>query len=102
MSGFSGYKYISVAGIADVRRLPTAKPQGLLFPLRLHWQLRAVPPVGVEPTLGTLLGGRPLPLGYGGGFIIPPVQLPNRGVTTTSSIILPSGCVYCIQIAERD
>ena len=31
-----------------------------------------VPPVGVEPTLGTLLGGRPLPLGYGGGFIIPP------------------------------
>src|SRR5271166_129989 len=39
----------------------------------------SVPPVGVEPTLGTLLGGRPLPLGYGGGFIIPPVQLPNRG-----------------------
>ena len=30
-----------------------------------------VPPVGVEPTLGTLLGGRPLPLGYGGGPIIP-------------------------------
>jgi hypothetical protein len=31
----------------------------------------AVPPVGVEPTLGTLLGGRPLPLGYGGLVIIP-------------------------------
>ena len=30
-----------------------------------------VPPVGVEPTLGTLLGGRPLPLGYGGDHIIP-------------------------------
>ena len=30
-----------------------------------------VPPVGVEPTLGTLLGGRPLPLGYGGLVIIP-------------------------------
>jgi hypothetical protein len=41
-------------------------------------------PVGVEPTLGTLLGGRPLPLGYGGGFIIPPVQLPNRRVAKTS------------------
>jgi len=25
-----------------------------------------VPPVGLEPTLRTLLGGRPLPLGYGG------------------------------------
>ena len=30
-----------------------------------------VPPVGVEPTLGTLLGGRPLPLGYGGFMRIP-------------------------------
>src|SRR5690348_4859716 len=30
-----------------------------------------VPPVGVEPTLGTLLGGRPLPLGYGGWIRIP-------------------------------
>src|SRR5581483_3695380 len=30
-----------------------------------------VPPVGVEPTLGTLLGGRPLPLGYGGWDMIP-------------------------------
>jgi hypothetical protein len=30
-----------------------------------------VPPVGVEPTLGTLLGGRPLPLGYGGWAMIP-------------------------------
>ncbi len=28
--------------------------------------LRLVPPVGFEPTLRTLLGGRPLPLGYGG------------------------------------
>src|SRR5690348_5751401 len=32
---------------------------------------RGVPPVGVEPTLGTLLGGRPLPLGYGGWVMIP-------------------------------
>jgi len=30
-----------------------------------------VPPVGFEPTLGTLLGGQPLPLGYGGGVIVP-------------------------------
>ena len=30
-----------------------------------------VPPVGVEPTRGTLLGGRPLPLGYGGWVMIP-------------------------------
>jgi hypothetical protein len=29
-----------------------------------------VPPVGFEPTLRTLLGGRPLPLGYGGAPII--------------------------------
>ena len=29
-----------------------------------------VPPVGFEPTLRTLLGGRPLPLGYGGALII--------------------------------
>jgi hypothetical protein len=46
---------------------------------------QCVPPVGVEPTLRTLLGGRPLPLGYGGGTIILRVQLPNRGVTTTAS-----------------
>src|SRR5262249_47498647 len=32
---------------------------------------KGVPPVGVEPTLGTLLGGRPLPLGYGGWVMIP-------------------------------
>lgn len=31
----------------------------------------AVPPVGLEPTLVTLLGGLPLPLGYEGGTIIP-------------------------------
>jgi len=37
-----------------------------------------VPPVGVEPTLGTLLGGRPLPLGYGGETILSRAQLPNR------------------------
>ena len=30
----------------------------------------AVPPVGLEPTLALLLGGRPLPLGYGGWPII--------------------------------
>src|SRR5690242_8354481 len=33
--------------------------------------MTGVPPVGVEPTLGTLLGGRPLPLGYGGWVMIP-------------------------------
>jgi hypothetical protein len=33
--------------------------------------LGLVPPVGLEPTLGTLLGGRPLPLGYGGLTRIP-------------------------------
>ena len=32
--------------------------------------LLIVPPVGLEPTLRTLLGGRPLPLGYGGVLII--------------------------------
>src|SRR5215467_4028296 len=45
---------------------------------------RGVPPVGVEPTLGTLLGGRPLPLGYGGAVMIPPrvrtiLAQPNGG-----------------------
>ena len=30
-----------------------------------------VPPVGLEPTLRTLLGDRPLPLGYGGALIVP-------------------------------
>ena len=30
-----------------------------------------VPPVGLEPTLPTLLGGSPLPLGYGGAKIVP-------------------------------
>ena len=65
--------------------------------------IESVPPVGVEPTLGTLLGGRPLPLGYGGGFIIPPVELPNRGVATAAFIIFTgSPRAFCIQIAERD
>jgi hypothetical protein len=41
-----------------------------------------VPPVGVEPTLGTLLGGRPLPLGYGGIAMIPR----NRLVTPCKPI----------------
>ena len=36
---------------------------------------KRVPPVGVEPTLGTLLGGRPLPLGYGGIAMIPRADL---------------------------
>ena len=36
-----------------------------------NYSRSAVPPVGVEPTLGTLLGGRPLPLGYGGVAMIP-------------------------------
>ena len=31
---------------------------------------KLVPPIGVEPTLGTLLRGSPLPLGYGGGSIV--------------------------------
>ncbi len=39
--------------------------------LMQHLRWAAVPPVGVEPTLGTLLGGRPLPLGYGGTEMIP-------------------------------
>src|SRR6185437_11275062 len=48
---------------------------------------RGVPPVGVEPTLGTLLGGRPLPLGYGGWVMIPPwvrtiLAQPNGGRKT--------------------
>ena len=38
-----------------------------------------VPPVGVEPTLGTLLGGRPLPLGYGGFMRIPRTVPINAG-----------------------
>jgi hypothetical protein len=38
-----------------------------------------VPPVGVEPTLGTLLGGRPLPLGYGGWIRIPRPRQIIRG-----------------------
>jgi len=40
-----------------------------------HVRTSEVPPVGVEPTLGTLLGGRPLPLGYGGIAMIPRVDL---------------------------
>jgi len=56
-------------------------------PIYASYSWLGVPPVGVEPTLGTLLGGRPLPLGYGGGFIIPPVQLPERGVTPDRDII---------------
>lgn len=32
-----------------------------------------VPPVGLEPTLVTLLGGLPLPLGYEGPSIIPAI-----------------------------
>ena len=71
MSGFSGINTFLSRVSRTLVGLPAVKPQGLLFPLRLHWQLRVVPPVGVEPTLGALLGGRPLPLGYGGGFIIP-------------------------------
>jgi hypothetical protein len=43
----------------------------------------AVPPVGVEPTLGTLLGGRPLPLGYGGVAMIPRthVTIPDNAIS---------------------
>ena len=33
-----------------------------------------MPPVGFEPTLAALLGGPPLPLGYGGALIIPPMS----------------------------
>ena len=40
-------------------------------------------------------------MGYGGGFIIPPAQLPNRGVAKTTFMILLSIGSYCIQIAER-
>jgi hypothetical protein len=55
-----------------------------------------VPPVGVEPTLGTLLGGRPLPLGYGGAVMIPPpvrtiLARANRGEKN------PPGYTYSIR-----
>src|SRR6266581_4618088 len=62
------------------RRVP-GTPPGRCCPRAIHaaapdaWGslqvVRGVPPVGVEPTLGTLLGGRPLPLGYGGWVMIP-------------------------------
>ena len=53
---------------------------GLLYTIdRLDLGHLSVPPVGVEPTLWTLLGGRPLPLGYEGVPIIPLTQLSSRG-----------------------
>src|ERR1019366_2988980 len=53
----------------------------------------AVPPVGVEPTLGTLLGGRPLPLGYGGWVIIPPPRGINSWRTEFGGIVSPGGYI---------
>jgi hypothetical protein len=49
---------------------------------RPRYSRSAVPPVGVEPTLGTLLGGRPLPLGYGGVAMIPRthVTIPDNAI----------------------
>src|ERR1022692_1769373 len=52
-----------------------------------------VPPVGVEPTLGTLLGGRPLPLGYGGWVIIPPLRGNNSWRTEFGGIVSPGGYI---------
>src|SRR5215469_74019 len=54
-----------------------------------------VPPVGVEPTLGTLLGGRPLPLGYGGWVMIPRPPLIIRG-RPLGWRKLPLSCIYSI------
>ena len=73
--------------------LPAYQPRGGAEGLRGSLLVaRGVPPVGVEPTLGTLLGGRPLPLGYGGGPNITSAQLPNRGVAKTSSRLFRSPC----------
>jgi hypothetical protein len=60
-------------------------------------RLWRVPPVGLEPTLGTLLGGRPLPLGYGGWVIIP-----RRAGTTLGEPnwvgMFPLGVTYLIPL----
>src|SRR5215471_9885564 len=62
------------------RSAACGRPQRLPCAPAMRWRrtllgvaagTRGVPPVGVEPTLGTLLGGRPLPLGYGGWVMIP-------------------------------
>src|SRR5207342_2891679 len=65
------------------RTRPTAQlgptvPDGSAF-LQVRRLKTRVPPVGVEPTLGTLLGGRPLPLGYGGWVMIPRLSPIIRG-----------------------
>ncbi len=59
----------------------------------------SVPPVGVEPTLGTLLGGRPLPLGYGGLVIIPR----SLGITLGQRIKVarfPANVAYLIDLDD--
>jgi hypothetical protein len=56
-----GLRALSVANHAPMTEAPHSRS--------------AVPPVGLEPTLGTLLGGRPLPLGYGGKAMIPRTHL---------------------------
>src|SRR6516164_2267141 len=53
---------------------PGAVPGQIFAIQRVDTSAVQVPPVGVEPTLGTLLGGRPLPLGYGGA-----TRIPRRG-----------------------
>ena len=50
---------------------------------------RGVPPVGVEPTLGTLLGGRPLPLGYGGIAMIPRAHLLTPDIQLVETVSRP-------------
>jgi hypothetical protein len=91
--------------LCDKRTARMPWPAG--FPGRIRAARRVactrVPPVGVEPTLGTLLGGRPLPLGYGGGTIILRTQLPNRGVTKTSSVyFFPPSTAVSGRNAERN
>jgi hypothetical protein len=64
---------------------------------KAHNAWSSVPPVGVEPTLGTLLGGRPLPLGYGGLVIIPR----SLGITLGQLIKVarfPANVAYLIHV----
>jgi len=67
---------ISVRGLARGHGTRPTRDWGVRWPdmprsLQVQGVDTDVPPVGVEPTLGTLLGGRPLPLGYGGWVMIP-------------------------------
>ncbi len=57
-----------------------ADARNLIYRSPAEW---FVPPVGFEPTLRTLLGGRPLPLGYGGALIVTLISLSIRPVRTS-------------------